>query len=82
MMKEKWTHVGTCIEGQPVLIDGVDVWKHDWTGTELRAKVKDPMYGQDLVFHVYTLIAGDKQIEFAAGEFSNGIWGVFKRERN
>ncbi len=82
IMKEKWTHFATCSEGQPVLIDGVDIWKHKWMAAKLRANVRDPIHGQDYVFHVYTVDDGGRQLEFAAGEFSNSVWGIFISEKN
>jgi hypothetical protein len=81
MMKEEWKHFATCGEGKSILVDGVDVWKHEWQATESRGKVKDPIYGQDFVFHVYMLTVGGKQIEFAAGEFASGVFGISRRER-
>ena len=79
-MKTEWRHIATCVEGQPVLVDGVDVWKHKWRQTGADAEIEDPIHGQGFVFHIYALTAGHRQVEFAAGEFSNGVWGIFRRE--
>lgn len=37
--------------------------------------VRDPLYGQEYKFPVYTVVTRGEEQEFAAGEFSNCIWG-------
>jgi hypothetical protein len=75
-----WVHVSTVPEGQPAVVDGVDVWKHEWRRRGDVAVVKDPAYGQTFRFPVYEILASGQTVSFAAGEFSNGAFGVY-RER-
>lgn len=82
LMIKRWKHLGVCLDGQPFRVDGVNVWKHDWTRTDEKAEVKDPRYHQDFVFDVWTIDTGKKTVEFAAGEFSNCIWGFYTREKD
>jgi hypothetical protein len=73
-----WKFLGRCLAGDTFLINGVNVWSGSWqivTGEQ--AYVKDPLYGQDFSFQVYTITVGEKQIKFAAGEFSNMVWGFY-----
>lgn len=80
-MKNYWAHFGTCIEGEPFVIDKIDVWKHKWVRTEATAEVTDPMYGQEYLFDVYSINVADHHIEFAAGEFSNAVWGFYTEDK-
>jgi hypothetical protein len=80
-MEQVWQFAGSSKEGEPFEIRGVNVWGQGWQvlpGQE--AHVHDPVYGQGFVFRVYTVQDGEEKVEFAAGEFSNGVWGFFTRE--
>jgi hypothetical protein len=61
-------------------IGGLDVWKHQWHDTKERAQVQDPHYHQDFTFHVYEIQNGGQTVAFAAGEFSNSMWGFYVRK--
>ena len=77
-----WSIVHTGVEGEPALLDGVDVWKHEWQQVPgALATVTDPLYGQELQFSVFRISGGGRVIEFAAGEFSNSVWGFFQRPK-
>ena len=74
----EWRYIGHCFDGQRFEIDGINVWDHPWTSKEeLRAVVKDPGYLQTYDFHVYEIVADSKCVVFAAGEFSNSIFGFY-----
>jgi hypothetical protein len=74
----QWEFVGACVDGQTLTIDGVDVWSHHWVPRgEQTASVTDPAYGQRFTFHVYEIQMGKKRVVFAAGEFSNCMWGFY-----
>ena len=73
---ESWTFVGSCRDGVRFEIDGLNVWDFEWRKTA-RANVKDPLYGQALEFNVYEIATRTRSIRFAAGEFSNNVWGFF-----
>lgn len=77
MYKQRtWEHVKTGVEGKITLFD-LPIFGYPWKETGKRVKVKDPLYGQEYVFPVYTVSTGGQDREFAAGEFSNGIWGFY-----
>ena len=56
----------------------VNIFDYDWQTTGKRVKVKDPIYHQD---HTFEGLAGRDVIgqirRFAAGEFSNCVWGFY-----
>ena len=74
-----WQFVGVGPDGQSFMIEGLDVWKHEWRDTKERARVKDPRYQQDFTFHVWEIRNEDRIVIFAAGEFSNCMWGFYVR---
>ena len=80
-MEQVWQFAGSSKEGEPFEIQGVNVWEQGWqVSPGQEAHVHDPVYGQGFVFRVYTVQDGEEKVEFAAGEFSNGVWGFFTRE--
>ena len=80
-MEQVWQFAGSSKEGEPFEIRGVNVWEQGWqVSPGQEAHVHDPVYGQGFVFRVYTIQDGEEKVEFAAGEFSNGVWGFFTRE--
>jgi hypothetical protein len=80
-MEQVWQFAGSSKEGEPFEIRGVNVWEQGWqVSPGQEAHVNDPVYGQGFVFRVYTIQDGEEKVEFAAGEFSNGVWGFFTRE--
>jgi hypothetical protein len=73
-----WQYVGTCIDGQRFEIAGVDVWTQQWVPRQGEsATVQDPLYGQSFTFPVYDMATGKERVVFAAGEFSNCVWGFY-----
>ncbi|MFA5148749.1 MAG: hypothetical protein WC491_06455 [Candidatus Omnitrophota bacterium] len=74
----QWAYLGNSVDSTSFEIDGIDVWKHKWKRTsEPKAKIKDPLYKQEYSFEVYEIEAESKKIKFAAGEFSNCVWGFY-----
>lgn len=74
-----WRYFGSCADGEPFAIDGVDVWTTAWTQRKDEfAEVRDPLYQQRFRFPVYELRAAGGTVVFAAGEFSNCIWGFYR----
>jgi hypothetical protein len=73
-----WKYIATVVDGDRFEIGGLNIWNNKWTDTGERVDVKDPLYGQEYTFPVYVIISGDKQAKFAAGEFSNCVWGIYQ----
>jgi hypothetical protein len=79
-VQSEWVFVGHCFDGETFEIEGLDVWKHSWVSTDQHASVSDPLWNQAFLFPVYAMSGGGKTIKFAAGEFSNNVWGFFQRK--
>lgn len=77
VFKEKsWQHEITGHDGNTMLF-GVNIFKYNWKNTGKRIRVTDPQYGEHYTFPVYSVLINEKRQEFAAGEFSNCIWGFY-----
>ncbi len=77
-MKE-WVLIKIVPDGQKIIINGVNLWEHQWISLdEEPIKVSHSSYpNQEHDMSVYKIISGDKNIVFAAGEFSNCVWGFY-----
>ncbi|WP_165822252.1 hypothetical protein [Hymenobacter edaphi] len=73
-----WHFLGSCLDGESFRIGGLDVWQHRWQHQPQPATVIDPIYGVRKVFGVYVIGPPDAPVLFAAGEFSNCIWGFYQ----
>jgi hypothetical protein len=73
----KLLHIG--FEGDDVLIAGLNVWEHKWIDAgEGSITVPHPSYpSQSHRMYVYKLDTPSGQKRFAAGEFSNSVWGIY-----
>jgi hypothetical protein len=79
----EWDYVGNSFDGESFEIEGIDVWEYTWKQTsEPKAQIKDPSYNQDFSFPVYKIETENKKIKFAAGEFSNCVWGFYLLKDN
>jgi hypothetical protein len=78
-----WQFVSIGFEGNPVDISGIDVWDAEWTAVERSPiTVAHPSYPrQRHSMNVYEIRAVSPAVVFAAGEFSNGVWGFFMPTR-
>ena len=75
--KEKtWQHEITGVDGNTILF-GVNIFDYKWESTNQSVMVRDPLYGQEYKFSVYKVIINEQEYEFAAGEFSNCVWGFY-----
>ena len=77
--KREWKHVITGVDGN-VMLFGVNIFEYQWKSTEEKIKVLDPLYKQPHTMWVYRVLIGEEEHEFAAGEFSNCVWGFYTRE--
>lgn len=74
-----WRHVHIGFENDAVSLRGTNPWKSKWRPLPCPAIiVAHPAYPQqrhDMV--VYEMDGPAGPIKFAAGEFSNGVWGFY-----
>lgn len=73
-----WRFVSIGFEGEATDVGGVNPWDVEWSPTHGRIVVAHPSYpAQRHVMDTYEVAGTRPPIKFAAGEFSNGVWGFF-----
>lgn len=75
-----WEYLAAVTEGAAVLIAGVDPWGADWAAVPVGSVVvADPVHpNQQHSMSAYRLVGVEPVVLFAAGEFSNGVWGFYE----
>jgi hypothetical protein len=76
---DEWNCVGVVSDSSPIAFGGIDnVWTHKWIRIpDAVAEVVDPHYQQARRFAVYEITVDGNAVRFAAGEFSNCVWGFY-----
>jgi hypothetical protein len=71
-----WRSVFIGLESTPVKIKGFELWKHEWEDLGETIVVAHPSHPHERhTMFVYRVAADGKSLRFAAGEYSNGVWG-------
>ena len=77
ILKEKtWQHEITGVDGNTILF-GVNIFDYKWESTGERIDIEEPLYGQTYRFPVYKVLIEEQEYQFAAGEFSNSVFGFY-----
>lgn len=74
-----WDFLAITIEGDPVDLAGMNVWEVEWKPVPVgNVTVAHPSYPrQRHEMSVYKVCDAGSITFFAAGEFSNGVWGFY-----
>ena len=76
MLRKSWKHRITGSYGNCNLF-GVNIFDYEWIDTGEAVFVEDPQYHQKYKFYVYTVRIKGKTKKFAAGEFTNCMYGFY-----
>ncbi|MCL1858087.1 MAG: barstar family protein [Oscillospiraceae bacterium] len=74
-----WKFVNSGIEGNCKLFN-INIFDYKWENTRQKINVLDPIYNQKHIMTVYKVNIGKEIFIFAAGEFSNGVYGFYIKE--
>ncbi len=75
---ENWRFVGAVIDGVAIDLCGENPWRVSWQSMACEVNLPDPIYpGQSHCLNVFSIMGEHSLIVFAAGEFSNGVWGFY-----
>lgn len=79
-----WRLLYIGVEGVVDAMGGIDPWKHRWRSLpSVKVVVPHPSHPtQRHEFRVYEFDGPSGPVQLAAGEFSNGVWGIFVPESN
>lgn len=75
-----WEFRAVVVEGDPVDVAGIDPWKVEWESLPVGSVVvTHPTYpAQRHTMSVYRVLGVEPAAFFAAGEFSNAVWGFYE----
>jgi hypothetical protein len=78
----EWKFVGIVVADSPISLNGLNPWDYKWIALdEPRVVVPHPSYPQQRhEFNVYQITDGKQTVRFAAGEYSNCVYGFFLRD--
>ena len=80
---EGWRFVSIGFEGEATNVGGINPWKATWVSTRGRITVAHPQYpSQRHTMFTYEISGLNPTVVFAAGEFSNGVWGFYVPDDN
>ena len=77
-MNAIWKHIKTVIDGDRFEINGLNIWDYAWVETGEKINIKDPLYVQNYTMSIFEIHKENITIRFAAGEFSNCVWGIYQ----
>lgn len=78
LFRKTWKLATSGTDGNCILFE-VNIFNYNWIPTGKKTVVKDPTYSQIYVFDIFSYINGSTKL-FAAGEFSNCIWGFYVKK--
>ena len=70
-----WKRVAVCTEGEPVDLDGVNPWEHEWT--RVHDLTLQPAPSTNDLFDVWRIDTGGRTVMFGAGEVSANVWAFY-----
>ena len=81
-LTQGWRFVSIGFEGDEVLLDGLNPWQNEWYDLEEASIiVAHPSYPEQRhSMEISELRANGRTVKFAAGEFSNGVWGFYVQD--
>ncbi len=81
-MKTIWKNKTIIPPGERYEIHGLNIWDYDWKFTGQSINVIDPLYKKPYLFQIFEIKEGDLTVRFAAGEFSNSIYGIYLEKKS
>ncbi len=69
-----------CYGSQPVIYQGIDLWKADWIESHESQILLEPRQGEKYLFDIYYTTIGKKKIKFAFQEITNNVYAFFINE--
>lgn len=76
-MKTIWKNKTVVAGGEKCEINGLNIWDFEWEFTGQSITVKDPLYKKPHLFQIFEINNGGIKAKFAAGEFSNTVYGIY-----
>jgi hypothetical protein len=76
---EGWEVYKISIEGQKLMLNGINIWSHDWKYLDIKPFIAPhPAHPSQMHrYKVWYIESGGKKVIFAASELSNLVWGIY-----
>ncbi len=75
-----WKHKATGVDGNVILF-GINIFEYEWIRTDEKVEIIEPIYKQKYIFPVYKVYIRGHKYKFAAGEYSNCVWGFYTQSK-
>ena len=72
---ERWRYEKT--GSYDTILFGAKIFDYEWIQTGEKVNIIDPLYGEKYCFSVYKVVIDKYEYIFAAGEFSNSVYGFY-----
>ena len=66
-----------CYGSQPVIYQGIDLWKADWIESNEPQILLEPRLGEKYLFDIYYTNINKKKVKFAFQEVTNNVYVFF-----
>jgi hypothetical protein len=74
-----WVTAGIGFEREPLSLCGVNPWDYEWESLGACVQLPHPNYRtQTHNIPIWRIVVDGREIFFAAGELSNGVWGFYE----
>jgi len=70
-----WKRVTVCTEGEPVDLNGVNPWEHEWK--QMHDITPQPAPSTNYLFRVWRIDTEGRTVIFGAGEVSANVWAFY-----
>ncbi len=61
-------------------VEGLNIWNHYWNCADRKVEVVEPRDGETYFFKEYEIKTPEKSVSFVAGEFTDGLIGLYVKE--
>ena len=75
-----WNFAKAIDENETFYIEGLNIWNYNWECVQKKIEVHGPFEGHVYFFREYRITDGDKSVNFVAGEYSNGKFGIYIKD--
>lgn len=76
-IKEKTWQFEVLGDEREIKLFGVYIFDYQWEETGGKVRITDPIYKKEQYFQIFKVTINGEERHFAAGEFSNNVWGFY-----
>jgi len=78
LAKGRWRVAGVVCEGDPIKLDGINPWDHEWRSLKATVMLPHPTYSDQMhEMSIYEILTEQDKIVLAVDELSADVWGFY-----